>query len=129
MEKVVKDDAQMGLLRKESALFGIRVDPEKERARVELRQLQAELKQRHRTLKAVISAVKAASKASRTFTLTDAEGLPPDAIKVVLASIRGKTVLFERVGEGFLSEPIETSDPRVVAALIRRHVGRPVIVE
>ncbi len=129
MEKVVKDDAQMGLLRKESALFDVRVDPDKERAGIELRQQQAELKQQNKTLKAVISTVKAASKLSRTVALTDVEGIPPDAIEVVLASLRGKTIVFERVGEGYLSEPIETSDPRVVAALTRRHVGHPLIVE
>ncbi len=129
MEKVVKDDAQMGLLRKEGALFDIRVNPDKARARVELRQQQAELKKQHKTLKAVTSAVKAASKSSRTFTPTDVEGVPPDATEIVLASISGKTIRFERISEGYLAEPIETSDPRVVAELTHRHVGHPVIVE
>lgn len=129
MDKVVTDDAQMGLLRKESALFEIRVDPDKERARVGLQQQLAELKEQHKTLKAVISAVKAASKSSRTFTPEDFERIPSDAIEVVLASLSGKAVQFERIGEGYLAEPIETSDPRVVAALARRHIGHPVIVE
>ena len=128
LEKVVKDHAQMGLLRKESALFDIRVDPDKERARVELRQQLAELKEQQKTLRAVISAVKAASKSSRTFIPSDVEKVPPDAKEIVLASLEGKAIRFERIGSGYLEEPIETSDPRVVAALARHHMGRPVIV-
>ncbi len=128
LEKVVKDDAQIGLLRKESILFDIRVDPDKARARVEVRQQQAELKKQRKTLKAVISVVKAASKSSRTFTPTDIEGIPPDATEIVLASIGGRTVRFERIAEGYLDEPLETADPRVVAALTRGRIGHPVIV-
>jgi len=46
-----------------------------------------------------------------------------------LASLSGKAVLFEAVGDPHSLEPIETSDPRVVAALIRHHLGRPAIIE
>ncbi len=129
MEKVVKDDAQMGLLRKEGALFEISVNSDKARARVELRQQQVELKEQQKTFKAVISAVKSASKASRTFTPADVEGIPPDGTEVVSASISGKAIRFEGIAEAYLAEPLETSDPRVVAALTRRRIGHPVIVE
>ncbi len=125
--KVVKDDAQIGLLRKESILFEIRVDPNKERAREELQQQLAELKEQHTTFKSVISAVKSASRSSRTFTPSDFEKVAPDAKEIVLASLHGKTIRFEGIGIGYLEEPVETSDPRVVAALGGHHMGRPVI--
>ncbi len=126
---VVVDDAQMGLLRKECALFNIEVDPDKERARIGLQQQLVELKAVHKELKKIISAVKAASKSSRTVTPADFERLPSDEMQVVLASLNGKAVRFEFDGGEYLAEPIETSDPRVVAALLRGHIGHPVVSE
>ncbi len=128
IKNVVQDDAQMGLLRKECALFDIRVDPDKEKARVELEQQLAELKEQCKELKAVLSAVKAAAKSSRMFTSADFEKVPPDAVDAVLASLQGKTIRFEHIGSGHFEESIETSDPRVVAALVCRRIGRPVVV-
>ena len=124
----VENAAQMGVLRQESALYDIKIDPDKERARIGLQQQLVDLKKQHKKLKAMISAVKAASK-SRIFTDVDLERVPPEATQVVQASLDGKAVQFEQVADTYLTEPIETSDPRVVAALLRSHIGRPIITE
>jgi hypothetical protein len=126
---VVKDDAEMGILREECALYQIKVDPDKERARSELQEQLAELGEQHKTLEALMSAVKEASESPRTFTPEEFEKFSPDSVRVVLASLNGKAVRFESIDAGLELEPIETSDPRVVAALIRHHIGRPTVTE
>ncbi|MGZ4903813.1 MAG: hypothetical protein ACXV5I_03245 [Halobacteriota archaeon] len=125
---VVGDDAQMGVLRQESALYDIKIDPDKERARIELQKQLVELKEQHKKLKAALTAVKAAAKSSRIFTPADFERVPPGATHVALASLDGKAIRFDHVGEAYLTEPVETADPRVVAALLRSHIGRPIII-
>jgi hypothetical protein len=126
---VVTDDAEMGMLRKECALFQIKVDPDKEKARSELQEQLAELGEQHKTLEALMSAVKEASESPRTFTPEEFEKFSPDSVKVVLASLNGKAVRFENIDAGLILEPIETSDPRVVTALMRHQMGHPVIID
>jgi hypothetical protein len=125
---VVNDDADMGILREECALYHIKVDPDKEKARSELQEQLAKLGEQHKTLEALVSAVKKASESPRTFTPEEFEKFSPDSVKVVLASLNGKAVRFENI-DGLELEPIETSDPRVVTALIRRQIGRPMIID
>lgn len=126
--RVGADAAQMGVLRQESALYDIKIDPDRARARIELQQQLVELKEQHKKLKAALAAVKAAAKSSRIFTPADFERVPPGATHVALASLDGKVIRFEHVSDPYLTESVETSDPRVVAALLRSHVGRPVII-
>lgn len=126
---VITDDAEMGMLRRECSLYQIKIDADKATARAELQEQLAELGEQHKTLEAVLSAVKEAARSPRTFTTEEYEKFAPDSIRVVLASLSGKAVLFESVGDLHPLEPIETSDPRVVAALIRHHLGRPAIIE
>jgi hypothetical protein len=128
LSDVVKDDAEMGILREECALFQIKVDPDKERARAELQEQLAEVREQHKTLKALLSAVNDATESPRTFTPEEFETFSPNAVKILLASLNGKAVRFENIRAG-LEFPVETSDPRVVTALIRHHIGRPEIVD
>jgi hypothetical protein len=127
LDSVVTDDAEMGLLRRECSLFQIKVDPDREKARVELREQLAELEEEHKTLEAVIAAVNEAAKSPRTFVPEAYENFAPDSIQVVMASLSGKAIRFE-IGEPHQLEPIETSDPRVVAALIHHQIGHPTVV-
>jgi hypothetical protein len=129
LDTVITDAAEMGILREECSLYQIKIDADKAKARAELKEQLAELGEQHKTLEAVLSAVKEASRSSRTFTPEEYEKFAPDSIRVVLASLSGKAVLFEAVGGPHSLEPIETSDPRVVAALIRHHIGQPKVVE
>jgi hypothetical protein len=129
LNSVVANDAEMGILRRECSLYQIKIDPDKVTARAELKEQQAELDEELKALKAVLSAVKKASKSPRTFTPKEYEKLAPDSIQVVLASLSGKAIRFEGVGDSRKLEPIETSDPRVVCALLRHHLGRPTIIE
>jgi hypothetical protein len=129
LDSVVTDDAQMGMLRRECSLYHIKIDPDKARARAELQEQLTELGEHHKMLEALLSAVKEASESPRTFTPEEYEKFAPDSMRVVLASLNGKVVRFESVGDSKLLEPIETSDPRVVAALIRHHIGRPTVIE
>jgi len=128
LDTVITNDAEMGMLRRECSLYQIKIDPDKAQARAELQQQLAELGEQHKTLEAVLSAVEEAAKSPRTIT-PEYEQFAPDSRRVVLASLSGKVVRFENVGESHPLEPIETSDPRVVAALIRHHIGRPTIIE
>jgi hypothetical protein len=127
LDSVVTDDAEIGMLRRECSLFQIKVDPDREKARVELREQLAELEEQHKTLEAVIAAVEAAAKTPRTFVPEEYENLAPDSIRVIMASVSGKAIRFE-IDEPYPLEPIETSDPRVVAELIRRQIGHPAVV-
>jgi hypothetical protein len=129
LDTVIKDDAEMGILRRECSLYQIKIDSDKEKARAELREQLEELGEQHKTLEAALSAVKEASESPRTFIPEEYEKFAPDAMRVVLASLSGKAVRFESVGDSHTLEPIETSDPRVVASLIRHHIGRPTVVE
>jgi hypothetical protein len=90
----------MEMLRKECAFYQIKVDPDKERARSELQEQLAEL-----------------------------GDFSPDSVKVVLASLNGKAVRFESIDAGLKLEPIETSDPRVVTALMRHQMGHQMIID
>jgi len=117
------------MLRRECSLYQIKIDADKAKARAELEEQLAELGEQHKTLEDVLSAVKEAARSPRTFTPEEYEKFAPDSIRVVLASLSGKAVLFESVGDPHPLEPIETADPRVVAALIRHHLGRPAIIE
>jgi hypothetical protein len=129
LDTVITDDAEMGMLRRECSLYEIKIDANKAKARAELQEQLAELGEQHKTLEAVLSAVRRASKSPRTFTPEEYEKLAPDSIRIVLASLSGKAVRFESVGESHPLEPIETSDPRVVAALMRHHIGRATVIE
>jgi len=129
LDTVITDDAEMGMLRRECSLYQIKIDSDKAKARAELQEQLAELGKQHKTLEAVLSTVKQASKSPRTFTLEEYKKFAPDSMRVVLASLSGKVVRFESVGDSHPLEPIETSDPRVVAALIRHHIGRPIVIE
>lgn len=129
LDTVITDDAEMGILREECSLYQIKIDADKAKARAELKEQLAELAKQHKTLEAVLSAVKEASRAPRTFTPEEYEKFAPDSIRVVLASLSGKAILFEGVGGPNQLEPIETSDPRVVAALMRHHLGSPTVIE
>lgn len=129
LDTVITDDAEMGMLRRECSLYQIKIDSDKAKARAELQEQLAELGEQHKTLEAVLSAVEEAAKSPRTFTPEEYEKFAPDSMRVVLASLSGKVVRFESVGDPHPLEPIETSDPRVVAALIRHHIGRPTVIE
>jgi hypothetical protein len=87
-----------------------------------------ELGEQHKTLEAVVSAVKEASNSPRFFSPEEFKELPADSIRIVLASLNGRTIRFENLGGNHPIEPIETSDPRVVVALIRHQMGHPVTV-
>ncbi|HYA32464.1 MAG TPA: hypothetical protein VEG65_00470 [Candidatus Bathyarchaeia archaeon] len=128
LSQVVTDAAEMGLLRKECALYEIKVDPDKKRAQSDLQKQLAEIREQHKTLKTLLSAVKEASESPRMFTPKEFEAFSPDSVKMVLASLNGKAVRFEDVDAG-LEFPIETSDPRVVTGLISRRIGHPIIVD
>jgi hypothetical protein len=128
LSDVVRDDAEMGILRKECALYQIRIAPDKERAQAELQEQLAEVREQHKTLKKLLSAVNEATESPRTFTPEEFETFAPYAVKIVLASLNGKVVRFENIQAG-LEFPVETSDPRVVAALIRHHIGQPEIID
>ena len=129
LDTVITDAAEMGILREECSLYQIKIDADKATARTELKEQLAELTEQHKTLEAVLSAVKEASRGPRTFTPKEYEKFAPDSIRAVLASLSGKAILFEGVGDPHPLEPIETLDPRVVAALIRHHLGRPTVIE
>ncbi|MGZ4864997.1 MAG: hypothetical protein ACXV5H_01665 [Halobacteriota archaeon] len=129
LDTMITDAAEMGILREECSLYQIKIDADKATARTELKEQLAELGEQHNTLEAVLSAVKEASRSPRTFTPEEYEKFTPDSIRVVLASLSGKAILFEGVGDQHSLEPIETSDPRVVAALIRHHLGHPKVLE
>ena len=129
LDTAITDDAEMGMLRRECSLYEIKIDSDKAKARAELREQLAELGEQHKTLEAVLSAVREASTSPRTFTPEEYEKFAPDSMQVVLASLSGKAVRFENVGDPHPLEPIETSDPRVVAALIRHHIGHPTVIE
>jgi len=124
----VKDDAEMGLLRQECALYQIQVNPDKAKATAQLREQLTELGEQHKTLEAVLSAVKEASNSPRFFTPGEFKSFPVDSIRVVLASLNGRIIRFENLGGDHPVEPIETSDPRVVVALIRHQMGHPVAI-
>jgi len=124
----VKDDAEMGLLRQECALYQIQVNPDKVKATAQLREQLIELGEQHKTLEAVVAVVKEASNSPRFFTPEEFKSLPVDSIRIVLASLNGRTIRFENLGGDYPIEPIETSDPRVVVALIRHQMGHPVTV-
>jgi hypothetical protein len=126
---VIENDAEMGVLRRECSLYRIKIDPDKARASVELQEQLTELGKQHKAIKAALSAVEEASRWPRMFTPERCEKLVADSIKIVLASLSGKAVRFESVGKSHELEPIETSDPRVVCALLRHHIGRPIIIE
>jgi len=128
LDTQITNDAEMGMLRRECSLYQIKIDPDKTRARAELQEQLAELGEQHKTLEAVLSAVEEAAKSPRTIT-PEYEKFAADSRRVVLASLSGKVVRFESVGDPHPLEPIETSDPRVVAALIRHHIGRPAVIE
>jgi uncharacterized protein YeeX (DUF496 family) len=129
IDSSIKDDAEMGMLRKECALYQIKVDPDKVRARAQLSEQLVELGEQHKTLEAVMSAVKEASDSPRFFTPEEFKSFPVDSMRVVLAALNGRTIRFENLGGHHPIEPIETSDPRVVVALIRHQMGRPVVIE
>jgi hypothetical protein len=129
LNEVVTDAAEMGILRKECALYQIKVDPDKKRAQSELQEQLAEVREQHKTLKTLMSAVREASESPRTFIPEEFEKFSPDSVKVVLASLNGKAVRFESIDAGLELEPIETSDPRVVTALMRHQIGHPVITD
>ncbi|MGB8310281.1 MAG: hypothetical protein WCE81_00235 [Halobacteriota archaeon] len=128
IDSTVKDDAEMGLLRQECALYQIQVNPDKVKATAQLREQLTELGEQHKTLEAVVSAVKEASYSPRFFTPEEFKSFPVDSIRVVLASLNGRTIRFENLGGDHQIEPIETSDPRVVVALIRHQMGHPVAI-
>jgi hypothetical protein len=128
LDTQITNDAEMGMLRKECSLYQIKIDPDETQARAELQEQLAELGEQHKTLEAVLSAVEEAAKSPRTIT-PEYEKFAADSRRVVLASLSGKVVRFESVGDPHPLEPIETSDPRVVAALIRHHIGRPAVIE
>ncbi|MGA8070935.1 MAG: hypothetical protein ACLPI9_04790 [Halobacteriota archaeon] len=128
LDTVITNDAEMGMLRRECSLYQIRIDPDKAQARAELQEQLAELDEQHKTLEAVLSAVEEAAKSPRTIT-PEYEKFAADSRRVVLASLSGKVVRFQSVGDPHPLEPIETSDPRVVAELIRHHIGRPTVIE
>jgi len=128
LNTLITNDAEMGMLRRECSLYQIKIDPDKAQARAELQEQLAELGEQHKTLEAVLSAVEEAAKSPRTIT-PEYEKFAADSRRVVLASLSGKVVRFENVGDAHPLEPIETSDPRVVAALIRHHIGRPTVIE
>jgi len=129
IDSAVTDDAEMGMVRRQCALYDIKIDPDKVKARVELKERLAELGEQRKMLEALIPAVKEASDAPRTFTPEEFELFPTDLVRVVLASLNGKAVRFENLGATHPIEPIETSDPRLVAALIRHQLGHPVVIE
>jgi hypothetical protein len=89
----------------------------------------AEVREQHKTLKTLMSAVREASESPRTFIPEEFEKFSPDSVRVVLASLNGKAVRFESIDAGLELEPIETSDPRVVTALMRHQIGHPVITD
>ncbi|HYA33577.1 MAG TPA: hypothetical protein VEG65_06260 [Candidatus Bathyarchaeia archaeon] len=125
---VITDDAEMGMLREECSLYDIKLDADKVKARTELREQLAQLRKQHKTLKSVLSAVKQAARSPRTFTPKEYERqLVPSSLRVIMASLSGKTVRFESLGNSL--EPIETSDPRVVSALLRHNIGRAIIIQ
>ena len=128
LDTLITNDAEMGMLRRECSLYHIKIDPDKTQARAELQEQLTELGEQHKTLEAVLSAVEEAAKSPRTIT-PEYEKFAADSRRVVLASLSGKVVRFESVGDPHPLEPIETSDPRVVAALIRHHIGRPTVIE
>ncbi len=129
IDSAIKDDAEMGMLRKECALYQIKVDPDKVRARAQLSEQLVELSEQHKTLEAVMSAVKEASDSPRFFTPEEFKSFPVDSMRIVLAALNGRIIRFENLGGDHPIEPIETSDPRVVVALIRHQMGRPLVVE
>jgi hypothetical protein len=129
IDSTITDDAEMGMLRKQCALYEIKIDPDKVKARAELQEQLVELGEQRKTLEALIPAVKEASESPRTFTPDEFEVFPADLVRVVLASLNGKAVRFESLGGTHPIEPIETSDPRLVAALIRHQLGHPVVIE
>ena len=127
LDSVITNDAEMGMLRKECSFYQIEINADKQQARAELRRQLAGLGEQHKALEAVIAAVEEALKSPRTFVPEEYEKFAPDSIRVVVASLSGKAIRFE-IGELPLLEPIETSDPRVVAALIRHEIGHPTVV-
>ena len=129
LSSVIENDAEMGMLRKQCSLYQIKIDPDKVTASAELKEQLTELSKQHKALKAALAAVKDASKWPRMFTPERYEKLAPDLIPVILASLHGRAIRFESVGNSRELEPIETSDPRVVCALLHRHIGRPIITE
>jgi hypothetical protein len=129
IDKTITDAAEMGLLRQECALYQIKIDPDKARARVQLQEQLAELGKQHKILEAAIVAVKEAADSPRFFTPEEFKSYPVDSMRVVLAVLSGRIIRFESLGGDNLIEPIETSDPRVVGALLRHQMGRPVVIE
>jgi len=128
IDSTVKDAAEMGLLRQECARYQIQVNPDKVKATAQLREQLTELGEQHKTLEALVSVVKEASDSPRFFTPEEFKSLPVDSIRFVLASLNGRTIRFENLGGVHPIEPLETSDPRVVVALIRHQMGHPVTV-
>lgn len=129
LSSVIANDAEMGVLRRECSLYQIKIDPDKAKASVELQEQLIELDKQHKALKAALSAVEEASTWPRIFTPERYENLAADSIQIILASLSGKAVRFESVGNSHELEPIETSDPRVVCALLLHHVGCAIIIE
>ncbi|HYA61457.1 MAG TPA: hypothetical protein VED16_05180 [Candidatus Acidoferrum sp.] len=128
INSAIKDAAEMGLLRKECALYKIKIDSDKIKAQTQLLEQLAELGEQHKSLEAVLSAVKEASKSPRFFTPEEIKSFSVDSIKIVLASLNGRIIRFENLGGDHRIEPIETSDPRVVVALIHHQMGHPVVI-
>jgi len=95
IDRTVKDAAEMGLLRQECARYQIQVNPDKMKATAQLREQLSELGEQHKNLEAVVSAVKEASDSPRFFTPEEFKSLPVDSIRVVLASLNGRTIRFE----------------------------------
>src|SRR5659263_576497 len=84
---VITDDAEMGKLRRECSLYQIKIDADKAKARAELQEQLAELGEQHKTLEAVLSAVKEAARSPRTFTPEEYEKFAPDSILLSLIHI------------------------------------------